>query len=141
MTHDLYVGIECRRLTLVDVIANGANEAHAIKYRGPELIVNGGTFASAPGKPFDLPNGSGVPFRITGATIIKRANDADHGILACGEEGTENGLAGGTINGGSIQANCDNPFILSPGGTITLKGVALSGNKITATGGVVVAGN
>jgi hypothetical protein len=139
LTHDLYVGIECRRLTLVEVIANGANEAHAIKYRGPELIVNGGTFASAPGKPFDLPNGAAIPFRITGATIIKGANDPDHGILAYGEEGTENGLAGGTINGGSIQANCNNPFILGPGGTINVTGVTLSGNKITATGGVVVA--
>jgi hypothetical protein len=77
---------------------------------------------------------------ITGATIIKAADDADHGILAYGEEGTENGLAGGTINGGSIQANCNNPAILGPGGTITLSGVALSGNKITATGGVVLVG-
>jgi hypothetical protein len=140
LTHDLYVGIECRRLTLVEVIANGANEGHAIKYRGPELIVNGGTFASAPGKPFDLPNGTTVPFRITGATIVKGANDPDHGILSYAAEGTDNGLAGGTINGGSIQALCNNPFILGPGGTINVTGVALSGNKITATGGVVVTG-
>ena len=104
------------------------------------MIVNGGTFASAPGKPFDIPNGATVPFRITGATIIKGADDPDHGILACGEEGTENGLAGGTINGGTIQANCDNPAILGPGGTITLSGVALSGNKISAIGGVVLVG-
>jgi hypothetical protein len=125
---------------LVDVIANGTNEAHSIKYRGPELIVNGGTYASAPGKPFDLPNGSTVPFRITGATIIKGPNDPDHGILSYGAEGTDNGLAGGTINGGSIQANCNNPFILGTGGTITVSGVALSGNKISATGGVVLVG-
>ncbi len=140
LTHNLYVGNDCRRLTLTNVIANGANEGHAIKYRGPELIVNGGTFASAPGKPFDIPNGSTVPFKITGATIMKGASDPDHGILACGEESTDNGLAGGTINGGAIEANCDNPLILSPGGTITVHGVKLSGNKITATGGVVVAG-
>jgi hypothetical protein len=140
LTHNLYVGIECRRLTLTNVIANGTNEAHSIKYRGPELIVNGGTFASAPGKPFDIPNGATVPFRITGAAIIKGANDSDHGVLACGEEGTEHGLAGGTINGGAIRADCGNPTILGPGGTITLSGVALSGNKITATGGVVLAG-
>jgi hypothetical protein len=140
LTHNLYVGIECRRLTLTNVIANGTNEAHSIKYRGPELIVNGGTFASAPGKPFDLPNGATVPFRITGATIIKGPNDPDHGILSYGEEGTEHGLAGGAINGGSIRADCNNPFILGPGGTITLSGVALSGNKITATGGVVLTG-
>jgi hypothetical protein len=140
LTHNLYVGNECRRLTLTNVIANGTNEAHSIKYRGPELIVNGGTFASAPGKPFDIPNGATVPFRITGATIIKGANDPDHGILAYGEEGAENGLAGGTINGGSIQANCENPAIIGPGGTITLKGVALRGNKIVGTGGVVLVG-
>jgi hypothetical protein len=141
LTHNLYVGIECRRLTLTNVIANGANEAHSIKYRGPELIVNGGTFASAPGKPFDIPNGSSVPFKITGATIIKGTNDPDHGIISYGAEGTDNGLAGGMINGGSIQANCINPFILGTGGTITLSGVALSGNKITGTGGVVLVGN
>jgi hypothetical protein len=140
LTHNLYVGSECRRLTLTNVISNGTNEAHAVKYRGPELIVNGGTFASAPGKPFDIPNGTTVPFRITGATIIKGASDPDHGVLACGEEGAENGLAGGTISGGSIQANCDNPVVLGPGGTITVSGVALSGNKITATGGVVLVG-
>jgi hypothetical protein len=140
LTHNLYVSNECRRLTLNNVIANGTSEAHSIKYRGPELIVNGGTFASAPGKPFDIPNGATVPFKITGATIIKGANDPDHGILACGEEGTENGLAGGTISGGSIRANCPNPAILGPGGTITVSGVALSGNKVTATGGVVLVG-
>jgi hypothetical protein len=138
LTHNLYVDNECRRLTLTNVISNGTSEGHAIKYRGPELIVNGGTFASALGKPFDIPNGATVPFKITGATIFKGANDPDHGILAFGEEGTENGLAGGTISGGSIQANCDNPAILGPGGTITVSKVALSGNKITAIGGVAL---
>ncbi len=140
LTHNLYVGSDCRRLTLNNVVSNGSNEAHAIKYRGPELIVNGGTFASAPGKPFDIPNGATVPFKITGATILKGANDQDHGILTCGVENTSNGLAGGTISGGTIQAKCDNPAIICPGGTITLSGVAISGNKITASGGVVLAG-
>jgi hypothetical protein len=140
LTHNLYVGIDCRRLTLTNVIANGTSEAHSIKYRGPELIVNGGTFASAPGKPFDLPNGSTVPFKITGATIIKGANDADHGVISYATEGTDNGLAGGTINRGAIQANCNNPFIVGAGGTITASGVAISGNKITGQGGVVLVG-
>jgi hypothetical protein len=49
--------------------------------------------------------------------------------------GGDSTQAGGTINGGSIQENCDSPFILGTGGTITLTGVALSGNKIAATGG------
>jgi hypothetical protein len=49
-------------------------------------------------------------------------------------------LAGGTISGGSIHANCDNPMVLGSGGTITLSGVALSGNKITVSGGVVLVG-
>ena len=141
LTHNLYVGNECRRLTLTNVISNGTAEGHAIKYRGPELIINGGTFASAPGKPIDIPNGATVPFKITGATLIKGASDPDHGILAYGEEETNNGLAGGTINGGSIQAHCDSPAILGPGGTITLSGVALSGNKIAASGGVVLVGS
>jgi hypothetical protein len=140
LTHDLYVGQDCVKLTLNNVTANGANEAHAIKYRGPRLIVQGGTFASAPGKPFDLPNGSTVPFAITGASIMKAAADADHGVLAYGEEGATNGLAGGTINGGSIAALCPNPTISGPGGTITVTGATLSGNKIAATGAIVVVG-
>lgn len=139
LTHDLYVGQECRRLTLTNVIANGSNEAHAIKYRGPELIVNGGTFASAPGKPFDIPNGSTVPFKIMGATIIKNAADADHGILAYGEEGATNGAIGGSITDGAIVANCPNPSIITAGGTITVTST-LSGNKITASGGGTVTG-
>lgn len=139
LTHDLYVGVECRRLTLTNVIANGAVEAHAIKYRGPELIVNGGTFASAPGKPFDLPNGSTIPFKITGATLIKNQADGDHGILAYGEETATNGLAGGSINGGAIAANCQNPTITTVGGTIAVT-ATLSGNKIVATGGGTVTG-
>lgn len=139
LTHNLYVGQDCVRLTLTNVVSTNPVEAHAIKYRGPNLIVNGGTFASAPGKPFDLPNGCTVPFKITGATILKAATDADHGVMACGEEGATNGLAGGTINGGAIQADCPNPTILGPGGTITLTGVTKTGNPITASGGIVLA--
>lgn len=134
LTHDLYVGAECVKLTLNNVVANGANEAHAIKYRGPQLIVQGGTFAAANGKPFDLPNGSTVPFKITGATIIKATSDPDHGALSYGEEGATNGLAGGTINGGKIEANCPSPFINGPGGTITLAGVTITGGPITGQG-------
>jgi len=140
LTHNLYIGQDCIRLTLTNVISTNPSEAHAVKYRGPQLIVNGGTFASSPGKPFDLPNGCTVPFSITGATIIKNASDPDHGVLACGEEGATNGLAGGTINGGTIVAACPNPSIIGPGGTITLAGVTKTGNAITASGGVVLVG-
>jgi hypothetical protein len=137
LTHDLYVS--CRRLTLVNVIANGAVEGHAIKYRGPELIVTGGTFASAPGKPFDMPDGSTVPFKITNAALIKGATDPDHGVLAYGEESGANGLIGGSITGGSIVAACPNPSIITMGGTITVT-ATITGGKITASGGGTVTG-
>ncbi len=138
LTHNLYVGAECVKLTLTNVISTNPAEAHAIKYRGPQLIISGGTFASAPGKPFDLPNGSSVPFTINGAAILKGANDPDHGIMGYGEEGATNGLAGGTITKGSITANCPNPVFRGPGGTITLSGVTETGNAITAVDGLTL---
>jgi hypothetical protein len=137
LTHNLYV--QCRRLTLVNVVSNGAVEAHAIKYRGPEMIVTGGTFGSSPGKPFDLPNGSTVPFQITNASIVKAATAADHGVLAYGEEGATNGLAGGFITGGTITAACPNPTITTAGGTIAVT-ATITGGPITATGGGTVSG-
>jgi hypothetical protein len=35
---------------------------------------------------------------------------------------------------------CNSPFIPGTGGTVTVSGVALSGNKIGATGGAVLVG-
>jgi hypothetical protein len=121
-THNLYVGQACRRLTLNQVVSNGCKDAHAIKYRGPELISNGGTFAASNGSCFDLPDGSTVPFQITGATMNKAAADGDHHVMGLGEESQSNGSAGGFINGGTINALCPNPFIAGTG-TITMKGV------------------
>ena len=137
LTHNLYVS--CRRLVLNSVTSTGPIEAHAIKYRGPELIVNGGTFGSSPGKPFDLPNGSAVPFLISNATIVKAATASDHGVLAYGEEKATNGTAGGFINGGKIQVACPNPTIITVGGTIAVT-AAITGGPIVASGGGVVTG-
>jgi hypothetical protein len=121
-THNLYVGQACRRLTLDRVVSNGCKDAHAIKYRGPELVVQGGTFAASNGSCFDLPDGSTVPFQITGATMNKAATDGDHHVLGIGEESQTNGSAGGFVNGGTINALCPNPFVAGVG-TLTLKGV------------------
>jgi len=121
-THNLYVGSDCRRLTLTRVVSNGCKDAHAVKYRGPELIVTGGTFAASNGSCFDLPDGSTVPFQITGATLNKAATDGDHHCMGVGEESQSNGSAGGFINGGTINALCPNPFIAGVG-TVTFKGV------------------
>lgn len=139
-THNLYVGQACRRLTLTNVVSAGCKDAHAIKYRGPELIVNGGTFAASNGSCFDIPDGSTVPFNITGATMRKAATDGDHHLLGYAEESQGNGLAGGTINGGAIAALCQNPFVAGQGGTITATGVAFTGNPVTGSGGVVLKG-
>lgn len=140
LTHNIYVGQDCRRLTLTRVTSNGSVEAHAVKYRGPELIVDGGLYYAQHGSCFDIPNGSTVQSKITGATIVKKAGDGDHKVINYAEEAQDNGLAGVLVSGGSIQAGCDNPAINGGGGTITLSSVAVSGNKITATGGVTVIG-
>ncbi len=137
-THNIYVGQDCVRMTLTNVISNGCNDAHACKYRGPVLIVNGGTFASANGLCFDLPNGGTKPFSLTGVTLLKAAADPDHVIFGYGEEGATNGLVGGTINGGVIVALCPSPIMIGPGGTIALSGVTLTGNPITAQQGLTV---
>jgi hypothetical protein len=131
LTHNIYVN--ARRLTLTNTNSTNSVEGYAVKSRGPEFIVNGGTFSSSPNaKPFDLPNGTTVPFTITGATILKGANDGDHGIMSYGEEGASNGTAGGTISGGSIAALCQSPIITAPnGGVITINAdVVLTGNQI-----------
>ena len=138
LTHNLYVGGECRRLKMTRVTSNGSNEAHAIKYRGPELIVEGGLFYAQHGSCFDLPNGTTVVAKISGAVIVKKAGDDDHKMLNHGEEGPSNGLAGILITGGSIQAGCDNPTFNGAGGKITLVGVNVTGNQITGTGVTII---
>jgi hypothetical protein len=141
LTHNLYVGAECVSLTLTNVVSTSPNEAHAIKYRGNKMIVTGGTYAAENGSCFDRPNGSTVQDTITGATLAKTANAGDHKLIGYGEEGPTQGLAGMMINGGSIAALCQNPtFNGVPGATIACTGVAFSGNKIVAAGGVVVTG-
>lgn len=137
-THNIYVGQDCVRLTLNNVISNGCNDAHALKYRGPVLVVNGGTFAAFNGSCLDLPNGSARPFSVIGASLLKAVTDQDHVIISYGEEGPTNGAPGGTVSGGTIAALCSNPLMLGQGGTITLSGVTLTGNPITAQGVTVV---
>lgn len=141
-THNIYIGQDCVQLTLTNVVSNGCNDAHALKYRGPVLIVNGGTFAAFNGSCIDLPNGSTKPFSVTNAALLKAPTDSDHVIISYGLEGATNGTAGGTINGGTIAALCPNPLILTAGGTITATGVMTTGGTITAvtmTGGKVTA--
>lgn len=137
LTHNLYV--QGNRLTLTNVVSTAPNEAHAIKSRALELIINGGTFASDIGSCLDIPDGTAKPFAITGATFQKGAGAIDHHLMGYGEESGANGMTGGTITGGSIAALCPNPFITG-GGTITASGVTVTGNAIEATGGIVLKG-
>lgn len=138
LTHNLYTGVECVKLTLTNVVSTAPNEAHAVKHRGAEMIVNGGTFEATNGSCFDRPNGSATQDQIIGATLIKQAGSPDHKIIDYAEESQSNGLAGMLLKGGAIQALCDNPLINGAGGTITIDPTcALSGNPITAAGVVV----
>lgn len=134
LTHNLYVGQACRRLTLTNVVSLASNEAHAIKYRGPELIVNGGTFGSPHGSCFDVPNGSTVISKVSQATLTKEATDDDHKIIHYAEEAQDNGLAGMIFTGCTINALCESPVIAGGGGTIQFVGCTTTGNPITAVG-------
>jgi hypothetical protein len=134
LTHNLYVGQACRRLTLDNVVSLNATEAHAIKYRGPELIVTGGQFGSPHGSCFDVPQGSTVISKISQATLTKDAGDDDHKIVNYAEEAQDNGLAGMIFTGCTINALCQNPVVNGGGGSLQFVGCTFTGNPITAVG-------
>lgn len=136
LTHNLYV--QGNRLTLTNVVSTAPNEAHAIKSRALELVINGGTFASDVGSCIDLPDGTAKPFQIIDAAFQKSATATDHHLMGYAEESTTNGVSGGAITGGSIAALCDHPFIAGAAGTLTASGVMFSGNAIEMSGGVVL---
>ncbi len=141
LTHNIYVN--SRKLTLTRTNSTTSREGYALKSRGPELIINDGTFSATPNaKPFDFPNGLGVDAVITGATILKGAADNDHGIMSIGEENTNNGKAGVTFKAGAIAALCQSPLISGPTGiTVTIDSdVVLTGNPIAAGGGLKLVG-
>ena len=128
--------------SIIDPTASGplgVLQGHAIKSRQEHgIIINGGTFAAPQATIIDIPDGSTTPVTITGATLIKTATDGNHGILGYGMESQTNGLAGVVINQGAVNASCAAPQWQGGGGTLTLAGVALTGNSITAAGLTVV---
>jgi hypothetical protein len=140
LTHNMYVGAECRRLTLTNVTSLNPNEAHAVKYRGPELIVSGGTYEAPHGSCFNLPDGSGVKAKLTNVRLMKIATADDHKVLSYCDEAQSMGVAGMLITGGSADLRCANPLAAGQAGTLSFVGTTFSGNKLTASGGVIVTG-
>lgn len=153
-THNIYFSTGCVSVTLTGVTsivapiasaptttnASGQiNGGHALKSRANMLTVKGGYYAAADASCIDIPDGTTQPFVIDGATLVKNAGDANHTILGYGVESQTNGMAGGSILNTTFLANCDNPEIITNGGTITIgSGCIVQGKPITITGGGTV---
>jgi hypothetical protein len=87
-----------------------------------------------------MPDGTTTIFAISDCTFTKAATDANYGILGYCVESSTNGAAGGAIIGGSMSLACQNPAILTQGGTIMLAGAATNGNALTVQGTGTVIG-
>jgi hypothetical protein len=142
-THNVYTGNDVD-LELDNVISTKPNGGHAIKHRGPVFVWTGGAGDAVQATIIDRSDGSTTIDKITNVAFTKPASVANdggnHGVIGYGMESQTNGMAGVSINGGSVAALCDNPLWQGTGGTIALAGVTLSGNPIVAAGGVVVTG-
>ena len=132
-THNLYDSGGTYRLTLdhVTSIVNPTtanttyttklqNGGHAIKCRSPIFVAKACYLLGTDGFPIDLPDGTTTIFTVDGSTLVKPAVSVNHVILGYGEESSTNGYAGGTITNTAFQALCQNPFIHTGGGTITI---------------------
>jgi hypothetical protein len=113
---------------------------HAIKSRCASFSAVGCAFSAADATCVEMPDGTTTVFSISNSTFTKAATDANHGILGYCVESSTNGAAGGTITSGSMSLACQNPEILTQGGTIALSNVARSGNTLTVQGSGTVIG-
>jgi hypothetical protein len=138
-THNLYIG-DINELTLTDVESTGPVDAHAIKFRGYRLIVDGGSYESSVGRSFDLPNGG--KFTIKRATLTKPADANDGTLLGymsearTSGESNENTLEGCTINAGRQGGN----QVVTQGGTITFAPDCQWNGTLTVSGSGTVVG-
>lgn len=137
-THNIYLSTGALRLTLKNVVSTSPKGGYPVKFRGNAFSWTGGRGDAMDAAIVDLPNGTTAPFVISGVDMTKPEAAGDHKILTYAEESSANGLAGGTITGGSIAALCANPLIQGGGGKLTIDAsVKRSGNPITAVGMVV----
>ena len=137
-SHNVYVG--SGSLTLTNTQSINPMGGHAIKSRCAIFSASGCSFSAADATCVEMPDGTTTIFAISDCTFTKAATDANYGILGYCVESSTNGAAGGAIIGGSMSLACQNPAILTQGGTIMLAGVATNGNALTVQGTGTVIG-
>jgi hypothetical protein len=114
---------------------------HALKCYTPAVSLTTCYLAAADASVIAFEEGTTQIFSISGTTLVKNANDANHTLLTYGNaSGANNGYAGGTITGSTLIANCASPFILTYGGTITVSSSTRQGSVIDVQGGGAVNG-
>lgn len=138
-SHNYYFGNGTVRVLSTNSSSTAPRGGHAFKSRAWGLTISGGTFDASDATPIDIPDGTAVPFSISGATIDKSAGDANHGVLGYAAESTNNGTAGGAVSS-TIHALCPGPFVLVNAGSVSFAGSSFTGNKVTAQGVGSVAG-
>lgn len=139
--HNAYVSSGCVRAELYGTRSINPVFGHAIKSRAPAFKWIGGEGNATDETILDLPDGTTSAFVIQDAVLTKPATAGNHGLIGYGMESQTNGMAGGSIKGGALNALCVTPSIQTTGGTIAVDAsVALTGNLISAEGGGTVTG-
>lgn len=139
-SHNVYASTGTVRALFQSVASTGPRGGHALKSRAMKTDVVGGSYDADDETPIDFPQGSAVPFSITGAEIGKSVNAANHGLFGYALESQQNGAPGGTITGCTINARCPSPLIQVAAGTVTLSNNTFPGNKVAAAGAGTVLG-
>lgn len=132
-SHNYYFGNSTVRVISNNSDSTTPRGGHAFKSRSWSFAITGGTFDASDATPIDIPDGTAIPFLISGATITKNAADTNHGVLGYATESTGNGTAGGAISA-TIDADCADPFVVVNAGTVSFAGSTFKGNKVTAKG-------
>jgi hypothetical protein len=139
LSHNYYFGNSTVLVVSNNSSSTSPRGGHALKSRAWAISIAGGTFDASDATPIDIPDGTTLPFLISGTTINKRADDNNHDILGYATESISNGTAGGVV-GATINALCANPSVIVNAGTVSFAGSAVTGNKLMAKGNGVVIG-
>lgn len=138
-THDIYLSGGTHSLKLkgntitMDPAAPGkAGNGHPVKCRAPYFDSEGNYFSSADSTDIDLPNGTARPYTSKNDYFYKPAGASNHGVIGYAMEKQDNGLAGGTVSGGTMDLQCDKPLYQATGGvTVFDNTIVWKGNKLT----------
>lgn len=142
-THNVYWGQEVVNATFNNTTsiqnpvsasplrASGSmNGGHSFKSRAAVTNISGCYGYAADATVVDLPDGSAQVCNIKSMSFVKKAGDANHGVLGYGSEGKVHGTAGAIVSACSFDLLCDAPFVQSGGGVVMFDGTnTFTGNK------------